>query len=52
MDRSEFARLALQRVKAARPGDTVTLDEDKFVIIGTDADGHQSLTSLHNHYDE
>lgn len=52
MDRAEFAKLALEQLKKARPGDISILDLDKFLVVTTTTDGKSSITSLSNYYDE
>ncbi len=52
MDRSAFAKIALEQLKKARPGDISILDEDRFHVVTTTADGKSSITSLSNYYDE
>lgn len=52
MDRPAFAKLALEQLKNARPGDISILDEDRFHVVTTTPDGKSSITSLSNYYDE
>lgn len=52
MDRSAFAKLALEQLRKARPGDISILDDDRFHVVTTTLDGKSSITSLSNYYDE